>query len=112
MKPLLIHPAAVSELEDAVAYHKAQTEGLGRNLRIEVERAFGRLRATPQACPPHRRTGYRKCFVARFPYTIFFLELPESIWVAAVAHGRHRPAYWQARAPADTDNTLTPPPTA
>lgn len=109
MKPLAIHPGAASELEEAVAYHEARTESLGWELRVEVARAFNRLLANPQACPPHRRTGFRKCFVARFPYTIFFLELPEVIWVAAVAHGSRRPGYWRVRSQADP-GTQTPPP--
>jgi toxin ParE1/3/4 len=41
----------------------------------------------------------RKCFVRRFPYTIFYLELAEQIWIAAVAHQRRRPGYWRNRMP-------------
>jgi hypothetical protein len=41
----------------------------------------------------------RKCFVRRFSYTIFYLELAEQIWIAAVAHQRRRPGYWRNRMP-------------
>lgn len=99
MKPLAIHPAATAEVADAVAYYEEQAEGLGRELRLEIERAFARLLAAPESYPPHRQTGYRKCFVARFHYTIYFLDLPECIWIAAVAHGSRRPDYWQTRSP-------------
>ena len=101
MKRLIIHPAAAAELEEAVVYHEAQAEGLGRDLRLEIERAFRRLLAASQICPAHRRTNYRKCYVARFRYTVFFLEFPETIWVAAVAHGSRRPGYWSVRSPTD-----------
>ena len=48
MKPLVVHPAATAELEDAIAYHAARAENLGQDLRAEVARAFNRLRASPQ----------------------------------------------------------------
>ncbi len=99
MKRLIIHSDAAAEFEEAVTYHEAESEGVGRELRVEIERAFVRLLASPQICPPHGHNGYRKCFVARFRYTIFFLELPEVIWVAAVAHGSRRPGYWGDRLP-------------
>jgi hypothetical protein len=36
----------------------------------------------------------------RFPYTVYYLELDHSIWIAAVAHQQRRPGYWsQCRPP-------------
>ena len=99
MKVLAIHPAATAEVAEAVAYHEEQAEGLGHELRAEFERAFARIVTAPQTCPPHRRTGYRKCFVARFRYTVYFLELTECTWVAAIAHGSRRPDHWRGRSP-------------
>ena len=99
MRRLIVHPAAAAEFEEAVIYHETQIAGLGSELRAEVEKAFDRLSASPHLCPPHRRTGYRKCFVARFRYTIFFLELPEALWVAAVTHGSREPGYWSSTTP-------------
>jgi toxin ParE1/3/4 len=41
----------------------------------------------------------RKSSVRRFPYVVFYLDLEEYIWIAAVAHQRRRPGYWVYRTP-------------
>ena len=99
MKPLVFHPDATAELRAAAAYYERQRPGLGRDLQREVERASNRIQQDPQRFPQHNETGLRKCFVRRFPYTIFYLELEDQIWIAAVAHQRRRPGYWRSRTP-------------
>jgi toxin ParE1/3/4 len=86
MKPIIFHPDATAELHAAVAYYEQQRPGLGRDLQREVERAIHRIQQHPQSFPQHNETGLRKYFVRRFPYTIFYLELADQIWIAAVAH--------------------------
>ena len=99
MKPIIFHPDARAELRAAVAYYEQQRPGLGRDLQREVERAITRMQRHPQVFPQHNEAGLRKCFVRRFPYTIFYLELADQIWIAAVAHQRRRPGYWRSRTP-------------
>jgi hypothetical protein len=35
--------------------------------------------------------------VKRFPFSVYFIELPTRLRVLAVAHGRRRPFYWGVR---------------
>jgi hypothetical protein len=35
------------------------------------------------------------------PVTVFFLELDEAIWIAAIAHDKRKPDYWVLREPQD-----------
>jgi hypothetical protein len=37
---------------------------------------------------------FRACSLRRFPYTIFYIELENQLWLGAVAHQSRRPAYW------------------
>ena len=97
MKPIIFHPDARAELRAAVAYYEQQRPGLGRDLQREVERTINRIQQHPQSFLQHDEAGLRKCFVRRFPYTIFYLELADQIWIAAVAHQRRRPGYWRNR---------------
>ncbi len=97
MKPVVIHNDAKAELDDAVSYYEAREKGLGLDLQTEVETGVLKLRKYPIVFPPHKNSGFRKYFVERFPYTIFFMELPEIIWVAAIAHTSRRPSYWRNR---------------
>jgi toxin ParE1/3/4 len=40
---------------------------------------------------------FRRHPLVGFPYQIFYTELEDAIWIAAVAHGRRRPDYWRRR---------------
>jgi toxin ParE1/3/4 len=91
--PVVFHPDAEAELHAAVAYYESQREGLGADLLSEVERAVERIQENPNQFPIHNDLGIRKCLIRRFPYTIFYLETEETLWIAAVAHQRRRPGY-------------------
>ncbi len=97
MKPVVVHDDAKAELDDAVAYYEGREKGLGLDLQQEVESGVLKIRKYPIIFPPHKTSGFRKYFVERFPYTIFFMEMQDAIWVAAIAHGSRRPNYWRNR---------------
>jgi len=100
VKSVVFHRDAEAELRAAVAYYEQQRRGLGLDFQAGVERAVGRIQEHPQLFPHHDVTlGLRRCIVRRFPYTIFYVELDDSIWIAAVAHHRRRPGYWASRTP-------------
>jgi plasmid stabilization system protein ParE len=40
---------------------------------------------------------FRRAVAQRFPYVIFFRELPDSVEVIAVAHAAREPGYWLKR---------------
>ena len=82
-----------------MAWYEEQVRGLGLDLEAEVDRSIRVLARNPASCPPHKKTHFRKQHVRRFPYIIFFLELPDRIWIAAIAHAKRRPGYWKARKP-------------
>jgi toxin ParE1/3/4 len=99
VKPVIFHREAEAEMRAAVAYYDGQREGLGSEFLEEVERAVGRIAQTPRAFSLHGDEGLRRHNLRRFPYSIFYLELEELIWIAAVAHQRRRPGYWARRSP-------------
>lgn len=99
MKPVTFDSEADEEFRAAAAYYEGQQAGLGDDFADEVEQAVQRVAQTPQAFPLYGTSGLRKCLLRRFPYTIFFLELQDRIWIAAVAHQRRRPGYWSHRQP-------------
>ena len=99
MNPVTFNSEADDEFRAAAVYYDGKQAGLGDDFVAEVEQAVQRIAQTPQAFPLHGSSGLRKCILRRFPYTIFFLELPDRIWIAAVAHQRRRPGYWSHRRP-------------
>jgi toxin ParE1/3/4 len=99
MKPAVLHPAARDDLDGAIAYYEGQREGLGIDLQREVEAGLYRIRQHPEGYPLIGTTGVRRHEIRRFPYSIFYAELEDWIWVAAVAHHKRRPRYWVRRKP-------------
>ena len=97
MKPAWIHAAARVELDDAMAYYESCSKGLGLDLQAQVERAVRRIQKHPKHWPPHKQSGFRKCQVGRFPHLVFYKELPDVIWIAAIAHPKRCPDYWRGR---------------
>ena len=97
MKPAVIHSEAQAELDAAIFFYESRAKGLGLDLHAKVEQAVRAIQTSPESWPPHKHSGFRKYFVERFPFIIFFLEMPDSIWIAAVAHASRRPGYWTGR---------------
>lgn len=99
MKPVIIHSEAEAEFRAAIEHYNEQRAGLGGEFRAAVEAAVERVRKNPSAFAPHGDEGVRKCVLRRFPYTVFYMELEQTLWVVAIAHHRRRPGYWAVRRP-------------
>ncbi|MBM4045187.1 MAG: type II toxin-antitoxin system RelE/ParE family toxin [Planctomycetes bacterium] len=96
MVKLRYDPEARAEVIVGAEYYEACREGLGHQFVDAVEAAVRRLRANPLLYPFMRRP-YRRCPVAKFPYSIVYRQDEEGIYVAAVAHGSRKPGYWLDR---------------
>jgi toxin ParE1/3/4 len=99
VKPLAIHPEADAEALAAAAYYEERRPGYGRRFLEELAAALDRIRRLPEASAAIDGQGARKHRLRRFPYTIFYNEFAEVIWIAPVAHQRRRPGYWAERRP-------------
>jgi toxin ParE1/3/4 len=71
--------------------------GLGGDFRREFEAVVDRIQDSPQTFKTIDDRGTRKARLHRFPYTIYYVELDDSLWIAAVAHQKRRPGYWSDR---------------
>lgn len=97
MKPTIFHDDAQAEFDVAIAYYEEQDKGLGLRFHVEVERAVEIIERHPQIGSPYKSTGFRQYVLGRFPHIIFYLELDDMIWIAAVAHRKRKPDYWKRR---------------
>jgi len=96
VKPVEIHPEALSELKSAVAWYLKRTEPAALKFTTEVDRAIGLLADSPERWPAGTH-GTRKFVLRRFPFAIIYREKSDAIQVLAVAHGHRRPDYWRDR---------------
>jgi plasmid stabilization system protein ParE len=97
MKLAQFHADAEQELAEAIAWYDAQRAGLGERFQEAVEKAVLHIRRFPKAGSRYDRYGTRKHVMRGFPYNVYYFELPETIWIVAVAHQRRRPGYWHRR---------------
>lgn len=96
MKATVFHPDAAKEVDTAADWYESQQSGLGDDFRAEVRAALLRIQHNPQLYAVE--TGsIRLCLLHRFPYSVFYEEVGDLIWVAAVGHQSRRPGYWSYR---------------
>lgn len=70
-------------------FHAAIKDALDRMVRLS------RHLGTPPFVAPE--LGIKRVFVQRFPFSVYFIELPTRFRVLAIAHGRRMPFYWRER---------------
>jgi hypothetical protein len=77
--PILFRPLASLELNEAIAWYEKQQPGLGMELKAEVDHFLSRIAKNPDHFR-RIRGSVRRALLRRFPYTIHFLEEPQSIY--------------------------------
>jgi plasmid stabilization system protein ParE len=98
VKSVELHPDAAEEARDATAYYEGLQPGLGDDFRTELQAAFTRIQQNPQLYAAESGS-IRVCPLHRFPYSVYYEEFDDRLWVAAIAHQRRRPGYWSRRRP-------------
>jgi plasmid stabilization system protein ParE len=89
-------PTAEAEFLQAVEGYEDARPGLGAAFVAELERATRRIALFPRHGSPYLG-GTRKVVLRRFPFSIVYLDEPETPLIVAVAHHRQKPGYWQNR---------------
>jgi toxin ParE1/3/4 len=96
VKPIQFHPVAQAEFHAAEDYYEERVEGLGSDFADEVRSALKVIQSGPHRWPI-RTQNTRSYFIHRFPFAVIYLDLPDTIWVVAIAHLHRRPGYWKRR---------------
>jgi len=95
-KKIEFHEAASLELEAAFDWYLERSEPAAMRFLSEMDEAIATTSETPKRSP-ESGFGTRKFLLQRFPFALFYRELPSSVQVVAVAHGHRRPGYWKNR---------------
>jgi len=87
---------AAAELEDAVAYYNPQSEGLGYQLAVEMQKTLNCIAEFPEAWSLlSERT--RRCRLRCFPYGVIYRVIDGTLLVIAVMHMHRHPDAWRDR---------------
>ena len=98
---LPIQPAALIELDEAMAYYEDERPGLGLELLDAIEETVAFAAEVP-AGGEHRGSELdafetRRFVVRRFPYLVYVARIGERREVVAIAHASRQPGYWRDR---------------
>ena len=85
---------ATGELIEAAIWYEAKESGLGVRFRDEIARVVNRITEDPLLWR-ERASGYRRVNCPVFPYFIPYFIREQKIIIAAIAHDRRKPGYWQ-----------------
>ena len=91
-----IHPDALAEAEEAVAWYRQRSERAAREFLVELGSTIDRITKNPEQFPPGD-FGTRRAVLNRFPYLIVVRVMAGDTEIIAVAHGRRKPGYWLGR---------------
>jgi hypothetical protein len=96
VKPVTFHPEARLELTAAGRYYAQRSLSVAQRFYAEMDEVLAEVRARPALRrmfdPPARRHSG-----PIFPYSVVYLDRPDSVWVVAVMHFKQEPGYWRER---------------
>ena len=85
---------ACADIDDAFLWYEDQVVGLGYAFLAALHDAVVLVECHPDGFPVVRG-DLRRCLLSRFPYSVFYSIEKGEIVVAAVAHMRRNPGYWE-----------------
>ena len=89
---------ASDEFTEAVRWYEVRRPGLGAEFFNAVASTVSLIEANPEIGTTISMDGLtRRVLVARFPYQVVYRLRPTEIVIAAIAHLKRRPGYWQHR---------------
>ena len=94
---VIFHPAARAEHLNQVGYYEAQAAGLGARYQSAVKAALAAILEAPHRHPVVCDPEVRRFAVKRYPFAVFYRQLPSALHALAIAPHRKAPGYWRGR---------------
>lgn len=91
-------PEAGRDVMEAAAWYEGRAVGLGDGFLSSLDATLQNMRRNPKAFPLFHGS-YRRAFVRRFPYCVFFELAGATIKIYSVAHTSRHPSIVLERLP-------------
>lgn len=94
---ILLHPDADLEIDEAIDWLNERQSGLGKIFFEE----YSKTRDTTSESPFLYPKIYKECrraIIKRFPYSIIYQAIDDTIFILAVFHHKRNPKIWKDRA--------------
>jgi len=76
--------------------YESEREGLGKAFVDHVEAAVQRIQEYPESAPLMNKV-VRRMIIQRFPYSVLYSVMSDSVRILAIANQKRRPFYWSGR---------------
>ncbi len=93
---VIYHRHAEVEVVDAATFYSSKVPGLGADFLVEVDRAVQSIQSDPTRFEV-MEDDIRRCPVKRFPYSIYFRVVVDTVRILVVQHHGRDSEYWKSR---------------
>jgi plasmid stabilization system protein ParE len=87
---------AADEVETSFKWYLTRGISAAEDFVQELCEAVDSIAAAPGRWP-RSADGTRRVLLKRFPFIVYYRELPSTVKIIAVAHAYRRPGYWKER---------------
>jgi len=91
-----LHPLAWQEIEAADDWYLSHSFDASLAFLSDLQAALESISQAPRRWPKYLY-GTHRLLMQRFPFSVVYLDEPESVIIVAVAHSKRRPGYWKDR---------------
>ena len=95
-KQFRFHPEAREDFREAIRWYRSRSLIVAAEFRVKVSNVIGHVAKAPHRWPKHLH-GTRRFVLDRFPFSVIYLNDPDTVIIIAVAHNKRRPGYWKKR---------------
>jgi plasmid stabilization system protein ParE len=88
---LVLSDESEKDISAAYTWYEKQRAGLGDEFFLCLDAAFAGIARAPKTYEA-MYLNIRRAVIMRFPYSIFFVEEPDRVFVLAVFHASRNPA--------------------
>jgi len=77
-------------------WYRNRSPMVAAEFRVFTSEVIRKIVQAPHRCPSYLY-GARRLVLHRFPFSIVYLDDPETVNIVAVAHAKRKPGYWKMR---------------
>jgi plasmid stabilization system protein ParE len=91
-----VRPEAQTDIRDAARWYENREMGLGLRFLRETRTSLEHITNNPVRFPIVGE-DVRRALLHKFPYSVYFVNEPDSVAIIAVLHQHRQPKFWKSR---------------
>ena len=89
---------AKEDFQYSLEYYKNESITLANNFKADIKASINRIKSFPHLYPTAEfNSKIQKCIVSKFPFTLYYTILNDTIFILAVANHYKNPKYFEER---------------